>query len=153
MSPVGRGLVSGLVATVVLAVVMLLRRALGLFPGIDVIELIGAAAAELFGLPPSAAVGWVLLFLIGAFWGLIFGWIHHRLAGASGLARGLLFGVAAWVVMMLVFMPIAGAGWFGLDGGVASPVVALVMHLIFGAAMGVCFEWLSHGRVRSEESR
>lgn len=152
MSRVVRGFVAGVIATMVLVVVMLARHALGLFPDLDVIPLIGAAAGELFGLPRTALTGWMLLFLIGAVWGLIFGWIYDRIAGASRLVRGLVFAVAAWAVMMVVFMPIAGAGWFGLAGGIETPVVALIMHVIFGAVMGVSFERLPHRRVARETS-
>lgn len=152
MSTVVRGLVSGLIATVVLVAAMLLRRALGLFVDLDIIPLIGAAAGELFGLPRTPLTGWLLLFVIGALWGGVFGWIYYRIAGPSGLVRGLVFAVAAWAMMMVVFMPIAGAGWFGLAAGVETPLVALIMHLIFGAAMGVCFERLPFRRVARESS-
>jgi hypothetical protein len=146
MSTATRGLAAGLIAAAVLALLILVAGGIRDFPGIDVTRLIGAAASELFGMPRTAAVGWVLFFVIGAVWGLVFAWIFHRLPGRSGLVRGLVFAVAVWVVMMIVFMPIAGAGWFGLALGGPAPVATFLMHLIFGAVMGVCFAALpAHG--------
>jgi len=38
--------------------------------------------------------------------------------------------------MMVVLMPMAGAGLFGMSMGVMAPVMTLVLHLIFGAVLG-----------------
>ena len=148
-----RGLLAGLIATAVLALVVLLELQLDLLPDLNIVQLIAAAAGELLGVPETPAAGWTLLFLIGAVWGLVFGWIQDRLPGRSGLARGLVFAVFVWVVMMIVFMPIAGAGWFGLERSPMAPVVALVMHLIFGAVMGGVFAALPRQAARPEEGR
>jgi len=34
--------------------------------------------------------------------------------GGSALVRGMLFGAGAWLVMMVMVMPMAGAGFFGM---------------------------------------
>jgi len=41
--------------------------------------------------------------------------------------------------MMLVLMPLVGAGFFALDLGVMAPVATLVLHVIFGAVLGVVY--------------
>jgi hypothetical protein len=38
--------------------------------------------------------------------------------------------------MMVVLMPMAGAGLFGMNMGVMAPMMTLVLHLIFGAVLG-----------------
>lgn len=60
------------------------------------------------------------------------------LPGAFWL-RGMLFSIAPWLVMMIVMMPMAGAGFFGLNLGMAGPVMTLVLHLIFGAVLGAVY--------------
>lgn len=38
--------------------------------------------------------------------------------------------------MMVVVMPMAGAGLFGMKLGMAAPVMTLVLHMIFGGVLG-----------------
>lgn len=154
MSTASRGLVAGLLAAGLLALLKLVLDAMGMLGELDTIRLLATASSELLGTAPAAAVGWVLFFVLGALWGLVFAWIYHRLPGAGSVARGMVFAAFVWGVMMVFFMPVAGAGWFGLGVGPAAPLIALVGHLIFGAAMGLCFARLSpRTAVRREERR
>ena len=41
-----------------------------------------------------------------------------------------------------VVMPLAGAGYFGMDLSPLQPVVTLLLHLIYGAVLGAMFERL-----------
>ena len=142
MSTGNRGLVAGLLATLVLALLKLLTDSIGALGELDTVRLLAAASSEYFGTAASPLVGWVLFFLVGALWGLVFGWIFHRLAGGSAPVKGMVFGIFAWGVMMVFFMPVAGAGWFGVALGPAAPVFTLLGHLIFGAVMGLFYERL-----------
>ena len=47
-----------------------------------------------------------------------------------------MFGIGAWLLMMIAVMPMAGAGPFGLKFGPMAPVMTLVLHAIFGAVLG-----------------
>jgi len=58
-------------------------------------------------------------------------------------ARGMLFSVGAWLLMMVVVMPMAGAGFFAAGIGPAAAIVTLVLHLIFGAVLGGVFDRLT----------
>ena len=42
--------------------------------------------------------------------------------------------------MMIVFMPIVGHGLFALGIGFPATVATLVLHLIYGAALGVSYD-------------
>jgi len=53
-----------------------------------------------------------------------------------------MFASGAWVLMMLIVMPLAGAGLFGIRLGLMAAVMTLVLHVIFGAVLG-----LGYGRV------
>ena len=61
--------------------------------------------------------------------------------------------VCTWLVMMLVLMPMAGAGLFGLRLGTMAPLMTLVLHLIFGIVLGWTYGQLrrqpQHGGLRT----
>lgn len=139
----GKGVAAGFVATLVLSLVMVAARALGMVPQLDLIQLISAAA----GVPGATGTGWVLHFLIGTLaWGVLFVYLRPLMPGDSRVVQGLSFSVLAWVLMMIAFMPAAGAGLFGQSiGGLLIPVVTFVMHLIYGAVLGVVFAALTRG--------
>nr|WP_244483514.1 DUF6789 family protein [Mesorhizobium sp. 1M-11] len=44
--------------------------------------------------------------------------------------------------MMILPMPMAGAGLFGLALGMMAPVMTLILHFIWGAVLGVMFRML-----------
>jgi hypothetical protein len=64
------------------------------------------------------------------------------------VAKGLSFGVLAWLLMMLIPLPLAGAGLFGMRMGMMAPVMTLVLHLVWGAVLGATYA----GLIRSAAS-
>ena len=50
--------------------------------------------------------------------------------------------VAAMLSMMIVVMPMAGAGFFGINLGMMAPVMTLVLHIIFGVVLGKVYALL-----------
>lgn len=138
------GLMAGLTGTIVLTVLLLVKSASGLLPELDVIAMLAAAASEHAGLPARAATGWALHLVLGTVvWGLAFAWLWRLLPGPTATAKGMVLGVAAWLVMALVVMPLAGAGLLGLALGVAAPLVTLALHLVFGAVLGSTYHTLA----------
>jgi hypothetical protein len=138
------GVIAGLGAAGVISILILLKSLLGVERQL---ELIGMPSRMLgFGLPAA----WTMHFLIGAVWGGLFALVFARLPGKSYAARGVEFGALAWLVMMLVVMPLAGAGLFGLNLGIGSPITTLALHLVFGATLGSWFRRLTapHSRRR-----
>lgn len=59
--------------------------------------------------------------------------------------QGVVLAVISGLVMMVMLMPMAGAGFFGLSMGVMAPVMTLMLHLVFGAVLGWTF-----GRLRAD---
>lgn len=59
--------------------------------------------------------------------------------GSSYLAKGAWFSVGAWLLMMIVAMPMAGAGFFGMSIGIMAPLATLVLHLVYGFVLGPVF--------------
>ena len=131
---IGRGIAAGFVATFVLSVIMLMKRSMGLMPELDPVAMISAMAGA-----SSPVVGWIGHFVIGSiFWGGGFAIVSPYLPGPYRL-RGTILALGAWLMMMMVVMPMAGAGWFGLGLGVMAPVVTLALHVVFGLVLGTIY--------------
>ena len=129
-----KGIIAGLVATVVLSVLMALKGMMGMMPELDIIAML---ASKMGG---AAMMGWVAHFMIGAVaYGVGFAALHGVLPGGGLVAKGIVLGVIGWLVMMLMLMPMMGAGLFGMNMGMMAPVMTLVLHVIFGAVLGAVF--------------
>ena len=130
----GKGAYAGLVATVPVALIAVLKQVLGLIPQLDVIGIL----TRLTGIP-WIGTGWVLLFVIGAVLGIGFASLDAHVEDATEageMMRGALFGFLLWIVLMLVFIPLYDNEGFGFAfaGGL------LAASLIFGVVMGIVYE-------------
>jgi hypothetical protein len=134
MNNVSKGMVAGLAATVVLSMIMLMKGMMGLMPELNVIGMLAGMMKS------SAMMAWVAHFMIGAIvWGVLFAVLHEKLPGNSSLIKGIVFGIGAWVLMMIAVMPMAGAGMFGMKLGMMAPIMTLMLHAVFGAVLGGVF--------------
>lgn len=139
MTNITKGMLAGLAATVVLSLLMLMKGAMGLMPALDPIGMI----ATMMGV--STAIAWGVHFMIGTvIWGGAFALLAPRLPGRELWLKGAVFGVGAWLIMMLAMMPMAGVGFFGMQLGMMAPVMTLAMHLVFGAVLGGVYGMLLH---------
>ncbi|MDE2307173.1 MAG: hypothetical protein KGJ97_02645 [Xanthomonadaceae bacterium] len=135
-----RAMIAGFVATVVLSILMFIKSMMGVMPGLDVVHMLSGMAHQMMGMPDSPMVGWVMHFMIGTVvWGVLFALLFKVLPGSGAVAKGVAFGVLAWLLMMLIPMPMAGAGLFGMHMGMMAPAMTLVLHLIWGAVLGATF--------------
>ena len=129
-----KGMIAGLVGTVVLSVMMIMKSMIGLVPELDPIGML----AGMFGGP--RALGWVMHFVIGTVaWGGGFTLLYRFLPGKSSVVKGIIFSLGAWLIMMLVIMPMAGEGIFGLNIGIPAPLMTMMLHIVFGVVMGLVF--------------
>jgi len=95
------------------------------------------------GLPLAPPIGWITHFVIGTIlWGAAYAWLRPKFP-SSGVLAGMVFGVLAWLAMMIVFMPIVGHGVFALGIGFPVTVATLVLHLIYGAALGISYDGIA----------
>lgn len=100
------GLVAGFAATMVLSLLMMTKAAMGLVPQLDVIAMLG----QMLGTGQGGA--WGTHFLIGTVgYGLAYALIAHPETNEGFVVRGL-----------------------GL--GLMAPIMTLMLHLVFGAALG-----------------
>ena len=135
-----RAMIAGFVATVVLSALMLIKSMMGVMPELDLPTMLAGMAHDMMGLPANPTIGWALHFMIGTVvWGIGFALLYKVLPGGGAVGNGIVFGALAWVLMMLIPMPIAGAGLFAMKMGMMAPVMTLVLHLIWGAVLGATY--------------
>ena len=133
------GLTAGFAASAAIGALMVIKGQLGILPALNPIADIVAVADRYTGLQFPPSLGWVVHFFIGTvIWGILYTWIRKILPGPA-VVKGLIFGLLAWLAMMIVFMPVAGHGLFGLSLGIAVPGATLVLHLVFGAVLGAVY--------------
>jgi hypothetical protein len=144
MAHVLKGMLAGLAATVVLSALMLMKAMIGFMPELDLPRMISG----MMGAPDTPVIGWVVHFMIGiVIYGAAIGLLDGKLPG-SHTVQGVILGAVGWLIMMVLLMPMAGAGLFGMALGVMAPIMTLMLHLIFGAVLG----WVYGRSVRREET-
>ena len=133
MNRIGKGLLAGLVATIVLSAMMVAKGMMGVMPELDIAKMI----AGMMGSPDSPTTGWIVHFMIGIVgYGAAITLLDERLPGNSRVWHGVMIATLGWLGMMLTLMPMAGAGLFAMKMGPMAPMMTLVLHLIFGAVLG-----------------
>lgn len=138
---IARGIIAGLVATIALSAIMIMKSMMGVMPAFNIIGDWTDALAT-FGLSVSPAIAWILHFALGAVWGVLFALFHRQLPGDYVLS-GIVVGVLAWLGMMIGFMPLAGNGLFALGISPMVTMATLVLHIFFGAVLGYIYSKLA----------
>lgn len=126
-----KGMVGGLVATIVLSAIMLMKGIMGVMPQFDMIGMLAGMAGG------SPATAWGIHFFIGTvLWGGLFAALEPYLPSRHDWLKGVAFGIGAWVLMMVGVMPMAGAGLFAVELGIMVTMATLVLHAMYGAILG-----------------
>lgn len=137
---ISRGIIAGLFTTLALSIIMVMKAMMGVMPAFNIIS-DWTQAVRAVGLTISPVIAWVLHFTLGALWGVLFALFHRQLPGGP-VVSGILVGVLAWLGMMVGFMPVAGNGVFALGIGPMVTMATLVLHLFFGAVLGLVYKVL-----------
>jgi hypothetical protein len=125
MDKIGRGIIAGFLATIALSAIL------------DPIAMIVRTAGVL-----SPTLGWLLHFLVGTLvWGAGFALVHDWLRGPSWL-RGIVFGVGAWLLVVITAVAARRFGLFGFEVGFATPLAMLAIHVVFGGLLGGIYDLL-----------
>jgi uncharacterized membrane protein YagU involved in acid resistance len=137
-----RSMIAGFSATVILSLLMVMKSMMGVMPELDVISMLSSMSQSIMGLG-GPAIAWLIHFLIGTvLWGVLFALLYDWLPGVEPIMKGISFGILAWLLMMILPMPMAGAGFFGMALGMMAPAMTLVLHVIWGAVLGIVFRML-----------
>lgn len=133
---IGRALIAGLGATIVLSICIYIKRWTGIVPQFNPIQALVRVSTLRLGAPLLPWVGWAEHFFIGTIlWGIAFAILVPLLKGPRWL-RGIEFAVGAWILMMVLLMPPAGDGWLAAYLGYGAPLAALVLHIIYAFSLG-----------------
>jgi Family of unknown function (DUF6789) len=136
----GRAILGGFIGTAIMTALLYIAPVVGL-PKMDIAGTLGMV---LDGKVPAA---WSEYWCLGLVWHLVNGSIVFSMAysdftygwlpGAPWV-RGVGWGVAVWLLMEVVFMPMLGRGVFSdhVTGAFAGDMVALVLHALYGAILG-----------------
>ena len=134
MSNALKGMIAGLVATLVLSGLMVINSATGFMPEIHIIRWLTALGTL------SVPSAWMDHFIVGVImWGLLFAVYDGAGGGPEPWLKGIIFGLFSWLMMMVAFMPLAGAGFFGAKIDVATHIGLLALNLIYGTVLGVTY--------------
>ena len=143
-----KGIAAGFIATIVLSVLMVIKAKMGMMPQMNAIKTLTTMAHGFMGTSMTPLVGWLLHFIIGSIlWGTLFAILFERIPSQAPAIKGLIFSTAAWLFMMIMVMPMAGAGLFGLHLGFGAPIATLMLHWVYGAVLGVTYGKLTTDRL------
>ncbi len=140
MNKLVMGMLAGFAASVVLSVIMLVKGMMGIMPDLNVIDMLAGQMNS------GPLLGWIAHFMIGIIgYGLVYALVFASHATGGHPTRGMLLGLSGWLLMMVMLMPMMGAGIFGLQmpSGIMVPVATLILHLIFGLTLGLSYAKLS----------
>jgi hypothetical protein len=139
MKAIRAGLQAGLLATMAVSMLMMVKTATGQFTELHVIRTLSGV----IGTPDSLITGFGAHLFIGTVvWGIAYAMIESRIPISSCSAKGALFGIFAWLLMMTIFMPLAGAGLFATHrGSMYVPLITLAYHLVYGVVLGNVYAW------------
>ncbi len=131
----------GVVATLAMSALMILGVVTGLSPMPSPIPeaLVNKGLGLLgVGLPKPLIV--LLAALAHLSYGGVAGAILAALTRPMTVWKGLGWGVLLWLVMQVVVFPLLGWGLFGLAITPRIAVATLVVHLVYGAALGLLMD-------------
>jgi hypothetical protein len=133
-----KGMTAGFIATVVLSALLMLKSTMALAPHLNIIHLLTQMGSI------GAVAAWMDHFIVGTvIWGLLFGAFDAIYDKGAYWLKGLGFGVFAWLMMMILFLPLAKAGFFGSKIGLEAPAVTLIYHVVYGLVLGVVYGLLT----------
>ena len=132
------GIKAGFVATAAVCILMMIQTASGQIPELHMIRTLSGV----LGAPTHVLLGLGIHFVIGVLiWGSIYALMEAYVPLRSPVLKGMGFGICAWLLMMLVLMPLAGAGFFAsARGTLLVPIGTLIYHLVYGAVLGTVYE-------------
>jgi hypothetical protein len=90
---------------------------------------------------PNLYAATAVFFLGGLIWALLYIVVFEpRLSGAAW-ERGVKFALVPWAFSLVVFMPLVGGGFLGMNLGAGPlPVLGnLILHVVYGAVLGTVY--------------
>ncbi|HXZ21634.1 MAG TPA: DUF6789 family protein [Pseudolabrys sp.] len=142
---VWKSIAAGLCGSVAHSALMALKSGAHILPSFQPYHDLQALLTALAGNSVHPMVPWALSFFNGSVvLGFLFGQSYRQLPGRTGAMKGMIFGLAVWVVMGLTFFPAIGKGLFATQAGlgVAPTFFTLAMVLTYSVTLGVAYSLL-----------
>jgi hypothetical protein len=138
--------ISGLVGTIAISVVMAIAPLMGM-PKMDIVGML----STMFG-KPNKVLGWMMHFMMGVVFALIYAFLWSIGIGSAGWLSGLIFGAVHWLVvgLMMAMIPVMHEGikngdveapglWMTNQGGFLAFIGGLMGHMIFGLVAALMY--------------
>jgi hypothetical protein len=139
-------LLAGAGATLVHAALMAVKHRAGILPAFEPYDGVQRLLASVTGWSLEPPWSWLLPYVNGALvLGFVFGRLFVHLPGRTAAAKGVVFGVAAWLAMGFGFFPLAGRGIFAWKLGLGALPAALsfAMLLLYAIVMSLLYARLT----------
>ncbi len=131
------GAISGFIASLISSIVLIILTALIVIPQFNYVSIYGS----LVGVTDNAIAAWIVYFIIGTFvWGILYAFTHEYLPDENFVTKGMVFGLAVWVFLMIILMPLAGQSVFLREFGYSAAGITLIAQLIFGIVLAWTYE-------------
>ena len=127
-----KAVLGGVAGTIVMTLMMEFVAPMLVGRPMDIAALIGGMMGDnyMIGMAMHIMMGVVLFPLAYAF-------VVSRFVPGPAPVRGIVWGVALWLMAATVVMPMAGAGFFMSEiGGMKAVIAALMGHIVYGALLG-----------------
>lgn len=137
---VGRALLGGFIATVVMTMIMYVAPMMGM-PKMDIAAMLGSMMSQQMPAPMSGGwlIGMMIHFVDGTIiFPLIYAYLLYRFLPGSPWLKGLMWGLILWLLAQVMVMPMMGMGVFSANAPERMKAVmgSLIGHIIYGAILG-----------------
>lgn len=105
--------------------------------GLPKMDVPGMLASVMGGVLP---LGWAAHFMIGMILAVGYAALKNRIPGPE-IAKGMIYGLAPWLMAQVVVMPMMGMGFF--SGAFAPAFGSLIGHLIYGGVIAAVYSKIS----------
>jgi hypothetical protein len=142
-------IIAGLVGTVAISMVMAMAPKMGM-PKMDIVDML----STMFG-KPNRTLGWMMHFMMGIIFALIYSFIWAIGVGSATWLFGLIFGAIHWLIvgMVMGMIPMMHVGikngevgapglWMTNNGGLMAFVGGLMGHMVFGLVVALIYNLL-----------
>jgi len=139
--------VAGLIGTAIISMMMAMAPKMGM-PKMAIWEMLGS----MFSPEGNVALGWVMHFVAGAVFAIIYAALWAAGIGSAGVTGGVIFGVIHWIIVGLMMggMPMMHAGIkagnvnapgaFMLgNGGMMAFMGGLMGHVVYGIVVALVY--------------
>jgi hypothetical protein len=128
-----KAILGGIAGTAVITMMMYFIAPMMLGRSMDIAAMLGGMMGNNWAL--GMAAHWMIGVII---FPLVYAFVIYRFLPGAPTVRGVVWGIALWLIAQAMVMPMMGAGFFSAAaGGMMAAVASLLGHILYGGALGV----------------